>query len=149
MRNNLFIPIAVGVFIIIVIIGIGSALLHEDDHSGGGVIISTECDNLRQRCIDFCSPNDPMCVEDCNNEAEACRSNQSTQGLEDKIEELKNERDRQGYNLAVALCKDKCYENVFSSEIGQELTPETLQDPEFQELLRNSRLCANECGSYK
>ncbi|GAH07365.1 unnamed protein product, partial [marine sediment metagenome] len=95
-KRNLFWGIIIGVLFVIATFVVATyfATRGNGDNGGSGVIISTECDNLRQRCIDFCPPNDPMCVEDCNNEAEACRSNQSTHALENKIEELRRERDR-------------------------------------------------------
>ena len=127
---------------------------NDDDDGGTGVIMSAECDHLRNTCVAFCLPTDPMCVEDCNNEAEACRANQSTYGLESKIDELRTERARQAHNREVARCRDRCYQNalkivgVNGEPVDRELTQNTFRDPEFQQLLQDAQACANECGSY-
>ena len=44
------------IFIIAVIVAVVVLSDDENDNNGGGsgVSISTECDNYRQRCIDFC-----------------------------------------------------------------------------------------------
>jgi len=65
-KRSLLFSIFGVIFIIAVIITV--VILSDDDDengAGSGVSISTECDDYRQRCIDFCLPTDPMCVENC------------------------------------------------------------------------------------
>lgn len=109
----------IAIIAVIVIFGFG---LNDDDENE----VIAECEKLHRECVAFCLPNDPMCVENCNREAEGCRTNQSTDGLTAMVAERRCERRYES-------CKVQCDApvNQFLTNPDGTLRREVFTDPQL------------------
>lgn len=131
--------VVVIVIIVVVIVVFGFGLNSDEENR-----IILECEKLKDRCEESCFPDDPTCVQECQREAEGCRSNMSTSALEALIEvnEAHMECAEEYEN-----CPFRCYGDFvdFITDDGELKHLEGEERQEASELLQSSQMCEMGC----